>query len=87
MEVGGDADFMVRFSAMEAAFNEFRDDFNAALADINQNSADIAAFAAAYVPGGPAAVGLPPTFTYGDNQPADSAADISGAKIDEIKTL
>lgn len=76
MEIGGDQDNMVRYSELESAFNELKQDFNNHL--INWN-----AFALAYVPGGPTAVGTPPTAL--DSQ--SSNADISGAKIDEIKTL
>jgi hypothetical protein len=66
IEVGGDSDFMVRYSALETAFNELQTKFNT--------------FANAYVPGSPTTVGLPPTV-------APSTADISLAKINEIKTL
>ncbi len=48
MEIGGDSDFMVRFSALETAYNELQGKWNA--------------FALAYVPGSPATVGLPPTL-------------------------
>jgi len=46
IEVGGDSDFMVRYSALETAFNELQDKFNT--------------FANAYVPGSPTTVGMPP---------------------------
>lgn len=65
IEIGGDTDFMVRYSALETAFNELQQKFNT--------------FASSYVPGSPTSVGLPPSV-----QP--STADISGAKIDNIKT-
>lgn len=65
MEINGNDDFMVRYSKLEKAFNELQDKFNT--------------FANAYVPGGPANVGLPPTI-----QP--STADITEAKIDNVKT-
>lgn len=54
IEIGGDTDNMVRYSALATAFNAMLTDLNAARA----------------------ALALPP-----------STADISGAKIDEIKTL
>lgn len=66
IEMLGTADNLVRFSALETAFNQLKDDFNA--------------FANSYVPGGPSSVGLPATVN-------PSMADISGAKIGEIKTL
>ncbi len=75
IEVNGDSDNMVRFSELESGYNELKSDFNSHI--INWN-----AFAAAYVPGGPTPVGLPPTATTSSS----SAASISGAKIDEIKT-
>lgn len=57
-------DFAVRYTALEAAFNELKGKWDA--------------FANAYVPGGPTAVGLPPVALA-------SSADISQAKVDEIK--
>lgn len=54
IEIGGDDDFMVRYSALATAFNLLKTDLNAARA----------------------ALSLPP-----------SLADISGAKIDKIKTM
>lgn len=47
VEILGDADNAVRYSALETAFNELNDKFNT--------------FANAYAPGGPATQGLPPT--------------------------
>ena len=47
IEVGGNTDFMVRYSKLEEAFNELKGKFNS--------------FANAYVPGGPSAQGLPAT--------------------------
>lgn len=66
IEVGGSSDFMVRYSALETAFNELKGRFNT--------------FANTYVPGGPTVVGLPPSVL-------PSSADISAAKINEVKTL
>jgi len=65
IEIGGNTDFMVRYSALETAFNELQQKYNT--------------FAAAYVPGGPTSVGLPPTAQT-------STGNISAAKIDNIKT-
>jgi len=75
-EFGGNNDFMVRYSALETAFNELK-------ADHNSLASKWSTFAAAYVAGGPSVQGLPPTAS----SEAASTADISGAKIDEIKTL
>ena len=76
MEIGGDTDFMVRFSELETGFNELKSDHNSLVHKWNT-------FAAAYVPGGPSVVGLPPTALTD----TASTADISGAKIEEIKTI
>lgn len=75
-EIGGNTDFMVRFSNLEAGFNELKSDVNSHISDWNT-------FATAYVPGGPTPVGTPPTASTS----TPTTADISGAKIDEIKTL
>ena len=63
-EILGDNDNAVRYSKLEAAFNELQNKWNT--------------FAAAYVPGGPAIQGTPPTATQ-------STGDITASKIDEIK--
>jgi len=68
-EIGGDTDFMVRYSALETAFNELKDKFNT---HIHTTTGTVGPTA---VPG----VITPPT--------TQSNADISGAKIEEIKTL
>ena len=75
IEVGGDSDNMVRYSKLETAFNELKDDFNNHVQKWN-------IFATAYIPGGPVLVGTPPTASTSST----SNADISQAKIDEIKT-
>lgn len=76
MEVGGGTDFMVRFSEMETAFNELKGDFNNHVHDGVVVS----------VSGGS---GAPAVGTPGDSAPptSTSSADISGAKIAEIKTI
>ena len=58
LEIGGNSDNMVRFSALQTAFNQLKTEFNAHVHSSN---------------------GTPPV--------TPSTADISGAKIDEIKTL
>ena len=67
-------DFAVRYSGLESEFNELKGKYNDLVSKWN-------AFAGAYVPGGPSVVGLPPTAQAG----TASAADITSAKIDEIK--
>jgi hypothetical protein len=52
--------------------------------DLNDMISKWNSFVAVYVPGSPTTVGLPPTLT-GQNVTA-STADISGCKIDEVKT-
>jgi hypothetical protein len=66
IEMNGDTDFAVRYSELESAFNQLKQDLNAFILIYNTHSHS--AFG-----GPPSATGL------------DSAADISGAKIDEIK--
>jgi hypothetical protein len=77
-EIGGDSDFMVRYSELETAFNELRDDFNALVNVYN-----------AHIHTTTATVGLGPVgvISTSPSQGQQSTADISGAKIDEIKTI
>lgn len=72
-EVGGDTDNMVRYSELETAFNTLRDDFNN-FVNLTYNLHQHPT----------AAVGLPSPPSVTGQQ---SQADISGAKIDEVKTL
>lgn len=72
-EVGGDTDNMVRYSELETAFNTLRDDFNNFVnLTYNLHQHPTAAV-------GPPS---PPSVTGQQSQ-----ADISGAKINEVKTL
>ncbi len=71
MEVGGDADFMVRYSALETAYNELRDDFNSFISTYNSHTHP--------APGG--------TTSPATQTGSTSAGDITGARIDEIKTI
>lgn len=77
-EFGGDSDFMVRFSEMESAFNELKADFNSLVVSYNSHIHITTATV------GPTAVPgvIAPTPSSG----SQSTADISGAKIEEIKT-
>lgn len=72
MEIGGDSDFMVRYSALETGFNQLKSDFNTFIT--SQYNLHIHP-----TPAGPSS----PTVLVG----TPSTADISGAKIQEIKTL
>lgn len=78
IELGGSAKNLVRFQELKTGFDQLKTDLNDMKTKWN-------AFTAAYVPGGPALVGTPPTLA-GQNSPA-STASIDSAKIDEIKTL
>ena len=69
-----EADNLVRFSALETAFNELKADYNDLAGKWN-------AFASTYIPGGPSIVGTPPTAATG----SISTANISPARITEFK--
>jgi hypothetical protein len=75
---GGTSGNMVRYQQLESAFNQLKSDHNALVQKWNN-------FVAAYVPGSPTTIGLPPTLVGSNVTP--STADITGAKIDEFKTL
>ena len=75
-EFGGDSDFMVRYSALETAFNELKSDFNSLVAKHNTHVHPFVGLA----------VGVPGFTTPTTTTETPSIADISGAKIDEIKT-
>lgn len=75
MEVGGDADFMVRYSALETAYNELQD-------DVNTLKQVFSAWAVVPSDGGAALKTAAATW-YG----TPLTSDISDAKIEEIKTL
>lgn len=74
IEIKGDDDNMVRFSELEIAFDELKSDFNSLVTAYN-----------AHVHPGVTAGGAStaPTPSSGSS----STADVSGAKIDEVKTL
>jgi len=74
IEVGGATDFMVRFSVMETAFNTLKTDFNNLIIAYN-----------AHVHPGVTAGGASTSATPSTG--SSSSADISGAKIDEVKTI
>lgn len=76
MELGGDADFMVRFNELKSGFDQLKSDLNDLKTKWNT-------FAAAYVPGSPAVTGTPATASTS----ALSTASIDASKIEEIKTL
>lgn len=73
-EIGGNADNMVRYSELETAFNELKQDFNTHVQNYNTHVHP-------GVTAGPGSTAVTPAVS------TPSQADISGAKIDEIKTL
>lgn len=73
MEIGGNSKNMVRFQELETGFNQLKSDFNALVTLFNTH-------VHAGVTTGPASSAVTPT------PGTSSAADISGAKIDEIRT-
>lgn len=83
-EVGGDTDFMVRYSELESAFNELKSDFNDFVTKHNQLLTEYKVHVHPGVTSGSSSTGA----TVSTQTPASSTtADISGAKIEEIKTI
>lgn len=77
MELGGDADNMVRFSKLEEAYNQLKDDHDALVQTFNNH---IHITTATIGVGGPGSI-APTTTTENP-----SSGNIAPAKIDEIKT-
>lgn len=77
MEIGGDADNMVRYSKLEAAFNELKSDFNSLVLAFNSH---MHATAGAGAPS-------PPTPVPDQIPAVPTQANILPAKIIEIKTI
>jgi hypothetical protein len=75
MELGGNAKNLARFQELEDGFNQLRSDHNDLVNALNTHMHPTAATGPPSVPTG---AGIPA---------AQSMADISGAKIEEIKTL
>lgn len=96
IEIGGDADNMVRYSKLEEAFNELKTDFNNLVAKHNALKDDFNALVTkfnshthSYLPGPGAATPSAPPASLGSSSTAtgsSSSADITPAKINEIKT-
>lgn len=76
-EFGGDSRHMVRYEELESAFNQLKSDFNSHVAAYNSHVHPFVGLAA----------GVPGVTVVTTSAANPSSADISGAKIDEIKTL
>ncbi len=76
IDLNGSTDYAVRFNKLEAGFNQLLADHNALLNSVNT-------FWYAYIPGGPALVGSPPSALGLVLSP--STASISLAKINKIR--
>ena len=77
-ELGGNVDNMVRYSKLAIAFNQLKSEFNALVSVFNAHVHTVQALP------NPAPVYIPTITTATPGTP--STADISPAKIDEIKT-
>lgn len=83
MEIGGDTDNMVRYSELKSAFDELKSDFNT-FVTTKYNTHVHPITVGGVTPGAGVGTGTStPTVSSG----SPSTADISGAKITEIKTL
>ncbi len=83
-EIGGNANHMTQFEGLQTAFNQLRTDHDAMVAQWNSFCTD-------YIPGGPTVAGLPlvgiPATLSSHNLPlTNSTADITPAKLSNIKT-
>ena len=81
VEVGGDTDNMVRYSELKSGFDELKSDFNSLVAKFNSHIHPAAGIDS--ITGAPVTVTVTPTATSA----TASTADISGSKIDEVKTI
>lgn len=79
MDIGGNTKHMVRFEELQIAFNQLKTDFNNLVTAYNSHIHPVGNA----VPAAPGPVVTTPTITSG----TPSTADITPAKINEIKTL
>ena len=78
IEINGDSDYMVRFSELESAFNTLKSDLNSFILTYNSHiHITTATIGASATPGV-----IAPTTSAGTS----SSADVSGAKIDNVKS-
>jgi len=82
-EIGGDSDFMVRFSVLETAYNQLKSDHDDTVSKLNA-VIDLLKTWTVIAQDGGAALQL---AAQALQNASNSTGDISGAKIDEIKTL
>ena len=86
MHIAGEDDNMVRYIPLETAVNELNDKLNDLVSAFNAHTHDGVIVSVSGGSGSPA-VGVPGSSGTPDNQTADpSTADITPAKIEEIKT-
>ena len=76
-EIGGSVDNLARYSKLEESFNELKSDLNSHISDYNTHTHITTATVSAGAPGV-----IAPTITTS----TPSAADITPAKIEELKT-
>ena len=74
MQIGGEGDFMVRYNELESAFEQLKSDFNDLVQAYNTHQ---------HLGVTPGSGSTPPTTSTG----TPSNADITPAKIDQIKTI
>jgi hypothetical protein len=75
----------VGFSDLKTAFDQLKADHDAVVSTLNTVINETTVFATAYVPGGPAAVGTPPTYIFTASPESTSTADIDPAESDTVK--
>jgi len=83
IEVGGDTDFMVRFSELETAYNQLRDDHDDTVGKVNAIIEVLKTWTVVAQDGGAALKAASASL----QDAVESTGDISGAKIEEIKTI
>jgi hypothetical protein len=83
IEVGGDTDNMVRFSELETAYNKLKDEYDDVVTKLNAVINTLKTWTVVAQDGGAALQAASASLQTASS----SAGDISGAKIDEIKTI
>lgn len=83
LEIGGSTDFMVRYSALETAYNQLKDDHDDTVQKLNAIINVLQTWVPVPSDGGAALKAAAAALMTA----SASTGDISGAKIDEIKTI